>query len=215
MKKVAVILSGCGFKDGSEIHETISSLLAIEQNGAEYTCFSIDKKQFRVVNHLTGDEVDEERSMLVEAARIYRKAPKTLEKLSANDFDALVIPGGSGAALNLCSYGYDGEKYIVDKNLENIILEFVKLGKPICALCIAPVILAKVLKNVRVTIGNDEYVSKIIEKVGAVPIKTQSGEICVDDNYRVVTAPCYMLADNIKTVYDEVLKAITKLLTGF
>ncbi|MDL2262708.1 isoprenoid biosynthesis glyoxalase ElbB [Bacteroidales bacterium OttesenSCG-928-I21] len=207
MKKVAVILSGCGVKDGSEIHESVMALWALAKNGIEYNFFAPSKEQFTVVNHLTGESVAESRNVLVESARIARGDIKILTELNAGDFDGLLLPGGLGAAKNLCSFAYEGEKYSVDKDVEKVICNFHALKKPIVALCIAPMIVAKVLKA-SVTIGTDVETAKIVELVGGKHVDANYDEIVVDNENRVITTPCYMLANNVYQISVGIEKAV-------
>ncbi|MCF0207245.1 MAG: isoprenoid biosynthesis glyoxalase ElbB, partial [Bacteroidales bacterium] len=154
MKKIAVILSGCGSRDGSEIHEATLSLLAISMHKCEYQCFAPNRNQTEVISHIDGSKSSESRNMMTEAARIARGNIKPLGELNAAEFDALWIPGGLGAAKNLCSYFFEGANMKVAEDVEKAILAFNKSNKPIVALCIAPVIVAKVL-GAKVTSGKD------------------------------------------------------------
>ena len=203
MKKFAVILAGCGSKDGTEIHESTMILLSIKQLSADYMCFSFNKSQYRVVNFMTGEKLNEKRNMLLESARIARGDILDITQLDVNKFDGIIIPGGLGTALNISTFGLNNDDYIVDSLLQNILLEFKKQNKVICAACIAPMILAKVFKNITITLGNDKHIKTIVEKLGNNFQETKSGEICIDKTNKIVTAPFYMLADNIKTIYDE------------
>lgn len=213
-KKFAVVLSGCGVYDGAEIHEATLSLYAIAKNKAEYEIFAPDIPQHHVVNHITGKEMNETRNVLVESARIARGKIRSLDEFSASDFDALLFPGGFGAAKNLSSWAFDGAEASILPEVERCIKEMVNAGKPIGALCISPVILAKVLKGVELTIGEDAATIKGVEAIGAKHIKTTHGEIVVDKKYKVVTTPCYMLDATIEQIglgADNVVKKILEL----
>ncbi len=210
MKKIAVILSGCGTRDGSEIHESTLSLLAISKHGCEYQCFAPDKAQTEVVNHYTQKAESETRNMLHEAGRIARCEIKPLDELNANDFDALWIPGGLGAAKNLCSYFYQGANMKVDTEVESAIKAFNKAGKPIVALCIAPVIVAKVL-GAKVTSGKDSGTAAKIEAMGGKNIVCNFDEIAVDEEKLVISAPCYMLDASISEIWLGIEKAAIKM----
>ena len=210
--KVAVILAGCGILDGSEIHESVCSLLALSQHNCEYTCFSFDKEQKVVFNHKTREQSNEKRNMMAEAGRIARLRINDIKTLNVNDFDALWIPGGRGTGYNLCSYFIDGENYIVDEDLERIIKEFYKQKKPICALCLAPIVLNKVLKNIKITVGNDETFAKLINK-NNIHIETNSGDICIDKINKIISSPCYMLTKNISVIYTETTKIVEAMLS--
>lgn len=215
MKKIAVILSGNGVYDGSEIHEATLTLLAIAKNGAEYECFAPDINQAHVVNHLTGEEMPEIRNVLVEAARIARGKIKPLTEYSADNFDAVIFPGGYGAAKNLCTFAFDGVDCVVIPEVETAVRETVIAEKPIGALCIAPVMVTKILGDVKVTIGQDEGTIHAIEAMGGEHEKTNHGEIVIDEKYKLVTSPCYMLdanIDQIATGADNIVKKILEMI---
>lgn len=212
MKKIAVVLAGNGVYDGAEIHEATLTLLAIARNGAKYQCFAPDVEQAHVINHLTGEEMPEKRNVLVEAARIARGDIKPLSEYSAEDYDAIIFPGGFGAAKNLSTYAFDGADLKVIDEVEKVVLDTVAEKKPIGALCISPVIIAKVLENVKVTIGQDESTLQAIQKLGAIHEITGHGQIVVDEKYKVVTTPCYMLDATIDQIADGAEKAVKKIL---
>ncbi|MCX7862000.1 MAG: isoprenoid biosynthesis glyoxalase ElbB [Bacteroidales bacterium] len=211
-KKFAVILSGCGVFDGSEIHEATLTLLAISKLGCEYEMFAPDMEQHHVINHLSGEVMNEKRNVLVEAARIARGNIMPLQKLNMSNFDALIIPGGYGAAKNLSTFAFDGENMKVLPELEKVILDAAKQGKVIGALCIAPAILAKVLGNVALTIGNDINVAKTLEKFGANHVNTSHTEVAIDTENKIVTTPCYMLDSSIAQIYEGIENAIRTML---
>ncbi len=197
MKKFAIVLSGCGVFDGAEIHEATLTMLAVMKQGAQYEIFAPDINQHHVVNHITGDEMPEERNVLIESARIARGQIKDLKLYDANNFDALIFPGGFGAAKNLCDFAFKGADCNVNPDVEKAILKTVGKNKPIGALCISPVIFAKVFGDVEVTIGQDAGTAKAIEKLGATHIKTNHGEVILDEKHNLYTTPCYMLDANI------------------
>lgn len=201
-KMIAVVLAGCGNRDGSEIHEATLTLLAIHRQGAEYQCFAPDIPQHHVLNHLTGKEMQETRNVLVESARIARGKIKDITQFKQSDFDALIFPGGMGAAKNLCTYAFDGPKCMVNDDVTRIIKAMHAAGKPIGALCIAPVILAKVLKNVQLTIGQDQETAQDLTTMGARHTPTKHGEIVVDRTNKIVTTPCYMLQSRVDQIAD-------------
>ncbi|MEN8200837.1 MAG: isoprenoid biosynthesis glyoxalase ElbB [Thermodesulfobacteriota bacterium] len=213
-KSIAVILSGCGHMDGSEIHEATLTLWAIHKNGADYQCYAPDISQHHVLNPLTGKEMDEERNVLTESARIARGDILDLKQFQAARHDALLLPGGFGAAKNLSTYAFDGADCQVNEDVEQAILAMVKEEKPIGALCIAPVILARVLDKVQVTIGQDPATAANIEAMGAVHTPTLQAEVIVDKERKVVTTPCYMLearVDQIGESADRLVQEILKL----
>ena len=202
MKKFAVILCGCGTLDGSEIHESVMTLLAIDRNGGEYQIFAPNDWQYHVVNHVTGEPMDEKRNMLLEAARIERGNVKPIEECRVEDFDAVVFPGGYGAAKNLFNYAIKGTKAVVDAEVERVIKDFHTQRKPIGALCISPVLMAKVLGNITITVGTDEKTIHDVETFGAQHINTQQTEVIADKENMVFTTPCYMLPATIADIAD-------------
>ena len=193
MKKVAVILSGCGFLDGAEITEAISTLIAIGQNGAEYEVFA-PNKDVGETNHLTQQPTGQKRNVLQEAARIARGEIQPLEQLKAQDFDALAFPGGFGAALHLCDFGEKGSGGQIDPQVARIVKEFSDSHKPIAAICIAPAIMALALgkKGVNVTIGEDAGTATELEKTGAKHQNCAVEKYVVDHSNKVITTPAYM-----------------------
>lgn len=195
-KRVAVVLSGCGYLDGSEAQETIFSLLALDEAGAAVKCFAPDVEQCHVVDHQTGNPMEgEKRNVRTEAARLSRGNVADIRDARADDFDALVMPGGYGAAKNLCSYALEGVSGKFHPDVERLIREFSDAGKPIGAICIAPVLVAGVLgreKAPTLTIGSDEGTARDLESLGARHCNCPPGEVCVDQANRIVTTPAYM-----------------------
>lgn len=212
MKKIAVVLAGNGVFDGAEIHEATLTLLSIANNGAQYQCFAPDINQAHVINHITGEEMPETRNVLIEAARIARGNIKPLSEYKVADFDAIIFPGGFGVAKNLCTFAFDGADCSVNPEVETAIRNTVVAEKPIGALCISPALIAKVLGDVEVTIGQDSETANTIEKLGATHIKTTHGEIVVDEKYKVITTPCYMLDATITQIATGAENAVQKLL---
>ena len=212
MKNIAVVLSGCGVYDGAEIHESTLTLLAIAQQGAAYQCFAPDIPQAHVVNHLTGEEMNESRNVLIESARIARGNIKPLAAYKPADYDAIVFPGGFGAAKNLCTFAFDGPDCSVNPDVEKAIRDTVVAEKPVGALCISPALIAKVLGDVQLTIGQDQGTADAVEKLGATHVKTTHGEIVVDEKYKVITTPCYMLDATINQIADGANNVVTKIL---
>ncbi len=216
MKKIAVILSGCGVSDGSEIHEATLALLNISSNGAAYQCASINAPQTRVMDHSAKKEMQETRNIMVEAARIARGEIVDISQISPKDYDAVIFPGGFGAALNLCDFGLNGgEGTKVNPAVEKLIKDFHAAKKPIGAICIAPVIVARSLAayKVKVTIGNDPSTAAAINKWGAEHVNCAAEEICFDPNNLVVTTPAYMLARDIASLNRGVEKLVKKILS--
>ena len=212
MKKIAVVLAGNGVFDGAEIHEATLTLLAIARAGAQYQCFAPDIEQVHVVNHITGKAMPEKRNVLIEAARIARGKINPLTEYNPADFDAIIFPGGFGVAKNLCTFAFDGVKCKVNHDVERAIRETAVAEKSIGALCISPVLIAKVLGDVVVTIGQDEATAMAVEAFGGVHSKTGHGEIVVDTKYKLVTTPCYMLDATIDQIADGADKLVQKII---
>lgn len=214
-KNIAVILAGCGHQDGSEIHEATLTLWAIHKNGAEFQCYAPDIKQYHVLNHITGKEMNEERNVLVESARIARGNIAALSTFKPESADALVLPGGFGAAKNLCTYAIDGPNCTVNPEVAAAITGMHEAGKPIGALCIAPVILAKVLGKGLLTIGQDPTTAENLAVMGAHNQPTMQGEVTIDKENRLVTTPCYMLNSTVAQIgegADHLVQAILAML---
>ena len=193
MKNVAVILSGCGFLDGAEITEAISTLIAIGQHGGKYKVFA-PNKDVAETNHLTQKPTGQNRNALQEAARIARGDIQPLENLQAQEFDALAFPGGFGAALHLCNFAEKGSGGEIDPQVARVVKEFHDSGKPIAAICIAPAIMGLALgkKGVNVTIGEDQGTAAELEKTGAKHSNCAVEKYVVDHSHKVITTPAYM-----------------------
>ena len=214
MKKFAVVLSGCGVFDGAEIHEATLTLLAIAQQGASYEIFAPDIDQYHVINHLTHQEMAEKRNVLVESARIARGKIKPLSQFRVCDFDALIFPGGFGAAKNLSTVAFDGANASVNPEVESAVRAMHKDGKPIGALCIAPAVIARILGHVEVTIGNDPGTAGAIEKMGGKHIKAGHGEVVVDQKNKVFTTPCYMLDATIVQIFQGATNVVNEIMSN-
>lgn len=220
MKKVGVILSGCGVYDGSEIHESVLTLLAIDEHGAQAVCFAPDANQHHVVNHLNGEEMKEQRNMLVEAARIARGDIRSLSEFNADNLDALVIPGGFGAAKNLTQWAFFGPDGEIRNDVKNAIRSMVAAKKPVCGLCMGPTVIAKALEgsdiHAALTVGTTQQkspyeidaISQGMEKIGAKPVMKSVHEIAVDEIHKIVSAPCYMMEARISEVRNNIFQAI-------
>ncbi len=214
MKKVAVILSGCGFLDGAEITEAISTLVAIGQQGAEYKVFA-PNKEVAETNHLTQKPTGQMRNVMQEAARIARGEIQPLEELQAVDFDALAFPGGFGAALHLCNFAEKGSGGEIDPQVSRVVQEFHANRKPIAAICIAPAIMAMAFgdKGVNVTIGDDSGTASEIEKTGAKHQNCVVEKYVVDSSNKVITTPAYMYGTaKPHQIFEGVSGAIKELL---
>ncbi len=214
---IAVVLSGCGVFDGAEIHESVLTLLALDRQGAAYQCFAPDVDQAHVINHVSGDEMAETRNVLTESARIARGEIKDLGEFDAGAVDAIIFPGGFGAAKNLCTFAFDGPDCQVNDDVLRAVRAMVDANKPIGALCIAPALMAKVLEGAEVTIGQDAGTARAIESMGGRHKTAKHGEVVVDSALKLVTSPCYMLDSSISQIADgaeNTVKAILDLVRG-
>lgn len=212
-KKVGVLLSGCGVFDGSEIHEAVLTLLALDRAGAEIVCTAPDVEQMHVINHLTQQVTAEKRNVLVESARIARGEIRDLAEVTAADLDALIIPGGFGAAKNLSDFAVKGPEARVNPEVARILKEMTGAGKPVGAICIAPATLTRALSDLspEVTIGNDEATASAIEAMGGRHRTCRVDMICMDEEHRIVTTPAYMLGPGIKNVAKGIEKLVDQI----
>jgi enhancing lycopene biosynthesis protein 2 len=212
--KIAVILAGCGRFDGSEIHESVLTLLSIEQNNASWQCFSLDLPQHHVSNHLTEEIVAQEsRNMLIESARIARGKVKNITELNVSDFDALIIPGGNGVAYNLFTLALDGKNYIVNDLVKQACLDFTNTNKPVGFICIAPAMIPGIYgAGIELTIGTDITTSIMLTELGAKHFTCNVDEIHTDHTRKIVTTPAYMLAQNIISAYSGIKKLVDKVI---
>jgi len=212
--RIGVVLAGCGVYDGAEIHEAVCTLLAIDRAGAEAVCFAPNVDQAHVVNHLTGQEAAETRNVLVEAARIARGKIRDLAEFRAEEVDALIFPGGFGAAKNLSTFAFKGPDCTVNPDVEAAVRAMKAAGKPIGALCIAPAILAKLLggEGVELTIGSGPGTAEALRALGARHTDTTHCEVVVDRAHKVVTAPCYMLDATVAQIADGAANAVDALI---
>lgn len=220
--KIAILLSGCGVFDGTEIHEATLSMLAIKELGATYTCIAPNKSQLHVIDHTQGSETKELRNVYTESARIARGEIRELKEMDYDEFDALLIPGGFGVAKNFTNWALHGADCKIDKELKTILINFQSNKKPIVALCMAPVVLAKAFEgkiNPTLTVGTPDdspydinAIAQGMESIG-VTVKMKSiTEICVDKENLLVSAPCYMMNADILQVRNNVKQAIAALI---
>jgi enhancing lycopene biosynthesis protein 2 len=215
-KKIGVVFSGCGVYDGAEIHESVLILLAIDRAGAEAVCMAPNVDQMHVVNHLTGDEVaGEKRNVLVEAARIARGDIKDISEVKADDIDALIFPGGFGAAKNLSTMAVTGENAEVNLEVSRLVKEFQNKQKPQAAVCIAPAMYAKIFEkesaSPTLTIGNDKNWSEKIEILGSKHQDCEVQNIVIDKENKIITSPAYMLGKSISEVAEGIEKTVREL----
>jgi enhancing lycopene biosynthesis protein 2 len=217
---IGVLLSGCGVYDGAEIQEAVLTLLAIEEVGAKYTCISINKNQHHVINHLTGEEQAETRNMLVESARIARGEIISIDKVELSELDALVIPGGFGSAKNLTTWAFNGPDGSILPEVKLLLVNLINIGKPIAALCVSPVVLAKAFEDSTITpqlsIGTTQMESPYdiqsfelgLQKTGALTLEKSITEIQIDTENKLICAPCYMMNASILEVRKNIQQAI-------
>ncbi|MBI2380325.1 MAG: isoprenoid biosynthesis glyoxalase ElbB [Gammaproteobacteria bacterium] len=213
MKRVAVILSGAGVYDGSEIHEAVLSLLALDRAGAKVQCFAPDQPQHHVINHLSGEVMHETRNVLVEAARIARGAIKPLSQARPEDFDAAVLPGGFGAAKNLCDFAFKGAECTVNAELQRFLAALAEARKPVGFICIAPAMIPRIYgKGAECTIGTDAQTAAALEAMGAVHQACPVNGVVVDATRRCLSTPAYMLAGSIKEAAEGIDALVAKVL---
>ena len=213
-KKIGVLLSGCGVYDGSEIHEAVLTLLYLDQRGVDTVCMAPDKPQMHVINHITNEAMDETRNVLVESARIARGDVKDVKEVGADDLDALIIPGGFGAAKNLSDFAEKGPDATVEPEVVRILEAMVAAGKPVGAICIAPATLTRALstRQPHVTIGTDPGTASAISTMGGTHHNCSVDMIHVDEKNRLVSTPAYMLGPGIKDVAEGIEKLVDKLI---
>lgn len=212
-KKIAVILSGCGVYDGAEIHESVITLLRLDQRGAQVQCFAPNIAQLHVINHLTGEEMPESRNVLVESARIARGKIKDLREASVEDFDALIVPGGFGAAKNLSNFAVEGAGCTVQPQVLALAEAFAEAGKPVGLICISPALAAKIYgPGVTCTIGNDAETAAAMNKMGATHADCAVGDIVEDKARKLVSTPAYMLAQTISEAASGINKLVDRVL---
>ena len=213
-KKVLVVLSGCGFLDGAEIHEAVATLWSISKFGAEYVVAAPDKQQHHVVNHHSGEEMNEQRNVRVEAARIARGPVLGLNEVSDEGYDALFIPGGFGAAKNLCTFAFEGAAASIDPQIKDLIVQFHEAGKPIGAVCISPALLALALGKGTLTIGTDEGTAAHLETLGATHQNSDVEHAVIDAENKLVTAPAYMADAKVHQVFAGIEEAVEAVLSS-
>lgn len=217
MATIGVCLSGCGFKDGTEIHESVLTLLALDQAHAEIVCMAPNVDHARVVNHLTGKEAQEQRNVLVESARIARGNIKDIKNVHARELDALIFPGGFGAVINLCDFGLTGVNAKTNAEVQRLIREMMDAKKPIGVICIAPALLAAAVcgtvEGVELTVGTDAGTAGALEKMGARHHNHPVHEIHVDEKHRVVSTPAYMLGTGPADIFKGISKLVDRVLS--
>lgn len=212
-KNVAVILSGCGVYDGAEIHESVLTLLRLDQRGAKVQCFAPNVEQLHVIDHYRGEEMNGTRNVLVESARIARGNVKDVREARVEDFDALILPGGFGAAKNLSDFAVSGANCTVQPDVLAFTQAFARAGKPIGLMCIAPALAARIFgEGVRCTIGSDADTAAALAKMGASHQDCTVEDIVVDSRHKLVTTPAYMLATSISEAATGINKLVDEVL---
>jgi len=216
MAKIGVCLSGCGVNDGAEIHESVITALTLVRAGAEILYTAPDMEQTKVINHLSGDEMNEGRNVLVESARIARGNITDLAELTADDMDGLIFPGGFGAALNLCDFALKGADCDIHPDVNRIIHELLAANKPLGFICISPAVFARARKNsekaAKITIGNDQKTVDQIEKLGSQHEICAVNDFTVDEENKIVSTPAYMLAGDISEAASGIEKLVHRIL---
>ncbi|MCP3984784.1 MAG: isoprenoid biosynthesis glyoxalase ElbB [bacterium] len=213
MTRVGVILSGCGYLDGTEIHESVIALLSLDREGAQVQCLAPDKPQLDVVDHRTGEAIaGETRNVLVEAARIARGEIEDVANANAADFDAVIVPGGYGAAKNLSSFAVEGPDSTVDPGVEKLLRAVHEARKPIGFICIAPNLAARLFPGVDLTIGSDPETAGALETMGAHHKACPVESFVCDEKAKVVSCPAYMLGPGIKDVAAGIEKLVGEVL---
>jgi len=214
--KIGVLLSGCGVNDGSEIHETVITMLALDRADVETHLMAPNIDQMHVINHYTGQEMDEFRNVLVESARIARGDIKDMAEVTGGDLDALIIPGGFGVAKNLSDYAMSGAECSINPDVYRLVSEMVILKKPIGAICIAPAMMAKILaeqnQSATMTIGKDESTAKDIQAMGSTHKECPVEEMVIDEENNIVTTPAYMDAKNISEAAEGIEKLVEQII---
>ena len=216
VKKIGVLLSGCGYFDGAEIHESVITLLAIDRAGARAVCMAPDIDQMHVVNHITSEEMSEKRNVLIESSRIARGNIQDVKKVRAADLDALILPGGYGAAKNLCDFVTKGELCSVDSGVAELVRSVGQEGKPIGVICIAPALMARVAQGtgetLKLTIGNDAGTATALKKMGVEHVDARADEIVIDEAHKLVSSPAYMCARSISEAAEGIEKLVQAVL---
>ncbi|MFJ4068839.1 isoprenoid biosynthesis glyoxalase ElbB [Pseudomonas sp. NPDC089996] len=212
-KKVAVILSGCGVYDGAEIHESVITLLRLDQRGAQVQCFAPNIAQMHVIDHLTGEEMPESRNVLTESARIARGEVKDIREAKVEDFDALIVPGGFGVAKNLSNFAVEGTECSVNPDVLALTEAFAEACKPVGLMCISPALAAKIYgPGVVCTIGDDADTAAAVEKMGGKHEACDVHDIVEDEQRKLVTTPAYMVAKSISEAAGGIYKLVDRVL---
>ncbi|MCB9356999.1 MAG: isoprenoid biosynthesis glyoxalase ElbB [Calditrichaeota bacterium] len=215
MPKVGVVLSGCGFLDGAEIYEATLTLLCLDRRGISYQCLAPDVEQLHVVNHVTKEATSEKRNVLTEAARIARGRIEPLEIGWLDRLDAVIFPGGFGAAKNYCDFALKGAACKINPLVESFMRKAVERQLPIGAICIAPVVLARALKGLdmhpRLTVGALSDAARAIDEFGGRHVVCPVTECVVDHELNIVSTPAFMYDARISEVEQGVDKLVDQI----
>ena len=210
--KFAIVLAGCGQHDGSETHETILTLLSLAQEGIEWYAFAPDIPQQQVINHLTEQpQESENRQVLIESSRLVRGKIKPITEADVSAFDAIIFPGGFGVVSNLCNWGEKGTDFTMNKDVATFIDHAVFNKKPLGFICIAPMIIPKIFKNAKLTIGNDNELAEQINSMGSIHVACEASDVIIDKEHNVVSTPANMVANSIDEVYIGIHKLVKEL----
>ncbi len=215
-KRIGVILAGCGYLDGAEIHEAVITLLALDRGGAEIKIMAPNKSQMDTIDHKTEKKTGEVRNVLREAARLARGQIEDISDVQAENLDGLIMPGGYGTAKNLVDFAIKGADCTIHPEVDRLLNDLFKAGKPIGVMCIAPTVLARALKDkntkVKLTIGNDQDTAAGLEALGAKHVNCAVGDIVLDEKHKVVSTPAYMIGSRIREVATGIEKLVAKVL---
>jgi len=212
MKKFAVILSGCGQYDGTELYEGIYTMTALVQAGIAWEAIAPNSEQSLVFDHYHQERTTEKRNVLIESARLVRnKNIKSIQDVNASEYQGIVIPGGRGAVMNLSNFTEKGVEFAIQQDVHAFLKEAVSYKIPMGFICIASLLATRLYQNAKITIGNAEDLAKMIDELGCVHVNCQANEIVVDEKHLLVSTPANMLAKNCLEVLEGIQKLINKL----
>ncbi|MGJ3501632.1 Sigma cross-reacting protein 27A [Piscirickettsia salmonis] len=214
MKKIAVVLAGCGHLDGAEIHEATLTLLYLAQAGVDYECLAPNRNQYHVLNHLSQEEMHEKRNILIESARVARGNIKAIDQANIGDYDAIIFPGGFGAAKNLCDFALKGQAFNIQDDVLSFAQQAYHATLPLGFICIAPIMISAICgPNIQHTLGEDQEMINIVHQLVGKHINCQADEIAIDEKHKIVSTPAYMLANNIAEAAVGIEKLVKKVLS--
>ena len=213
MKKTAIILSGCGQVDGSETHETILTILALEQHNLDWEGLAPSGLQTEVYDHYTNTKENiSPSSMITEAARLVRGNITIINAVNASDYAAVIIPGGAGVIKNLSNYSTAGINFTIHPELLAFMATIVRLQIPAGFICIAPILIPKLYGNKpKLTIGSNVELAAKIVQIGGEHCDCLANDIVIDHAQKIVSTPANMVAKNIVEVYHGIYKLVTQI----